>query len=73
MRIHGKYLDVLVDNNLRWKKHIIFLHNKIQFFVYKLYKLENPDLKIINDLKVVFTNLIQSILQCNIVSFDGPF
>ena len=68
LKNHVKYLGVLVGNQLSWKNHIDFLHNKLSKVCGMIYKLRHyvP----LSTLKLVYYSMFNSHLQYSLLNWE---
>ena len=64
-----KYLGIIVDQHLKWNKHISFLCNRLRKTIHKFSILRSylP----VNVLRIVYLALVQSIIQYGILGWGG--
>ena len=64
-----KYLGIIVDQHLKWNKHISFLCNRLCKTIHKFSILRSylP----VNVLRIVYLALVQSIIQYGILGWGG--
>lgn len=66
-----KYLGIIVDQNLKWSEHAIYLTSKIRKIMYKFFQLrEILDRELI---LLLYRSLVESILRYGIVVWGGLY
>lgn len=60
-----KYLGIMMDENLSWKDHIMYITNKIRKLIYKFYELRN--IFTFKMLKIIYQSLVESIICYGLV------
>lgn len=64
-----KYLGIIVDQHLKWDLHINYLCNRIRKTIFKFVTLRN--ILPINILKIVYTAIVESLIQYGILGWGG--
>lgn len=64
-----KYLGIYLDSFLRWDIHVQSVTNKLRGMIFKFYNFRN--FLSVNHLKILYHNLVESILQYGIIGWGG--
>lgn len=68
---HHKYLGIVIDNKMNWKKQIEYLHSRLKKFIYIFYNLKVIIPEEIT--KLIYIGMFQSALQHGIVVWGGTY
>lgn len=66
-----KYLGIIVDENLKWQEHIIYITDKIRKLVRKFYMLR--DVLKTKTLLNVYNSLVESIIRYGIIAWGAAY
>ena len=66
-----KYLGVIVDKNLKWHDHILYITGKIRKLIHKFYNIR--DILSRKTLLIVYKSLIESIIRYGIIVWGGTY
>lgn len=66
-----KYLGVIIDENLKWQEHIIYITDKIRKLIRKFYMLR--DILSTKTLLNVYNALVVSIIRYGIIAWGGAY
>lgn len=68
---HCKYLGIIIDQNLRWDKHVEFLINKTKYLIFLFYKLSK--IMQTDTLLMIYYAFFHSILCHGILAWGGVY
>uniref|UniRef100_A0A0A9YPH7 Putative RNA-directed DNA polymerase from transposon BS n=2 Tax=Lygus hesperus TaxID=30085 RepID=A0A0A9YPH7_LYGHE len=66
-----KYLGLVLDEELNWKPHIDYTHDKVKKFMYIFYNIRHSLPK--ESIKLVYYTMLQSVLQYGIIAWGGTY
>lgn len=68
---HCKYLGLIIDQNLKWDKHIEYVINKTKYLIYIVYKISKfmqTDI-----LRMIYYAFFHSIINYGIIAWGGAY